>query len=52
MKPNYIDLGYSDKMVPKLRKLVEKQLCDDLKIYGNMCFKYETELLNMNISIN
>ncbi|WP_180349995.1 hypothetical protein [Bacillus sp. D386] len=34
MKPNYTDLGFADKMGPKLRMLVEKQLCDDLRFYG------------------
>ena len=41
LKPNYTDLGYSDKMGPKLRMLVEKQLCDDLKIYGIMANKFK-----------
>lgn len=34
MKPNYTDHGYSIIMGPKLRMLVEQQLCDDLKVYG------------------
>lgn len=34
MKPNDTELGISDKMRPKLRKLVEKQLNEDLNVYG------------------
>jgi hypothetical protein len=32
-KPNYKDLGYSDSMGPKLRKLVESLLLKDLAYY-------------------
>ncbi|WP_148630026.1 hypothetical protein [Bacillus sp. E214] len=41
MKPNYTDLGYADKMGPKLRMLVEKQLCDDLVFYGITANKFK-----------
>ncbi|RKD86395.1 hypothetical protein [Mangrovibacterium diazotrophicum] len=33
-KPNYMDLGFADKMGPKLKNEVEKQLLNDLKFYG------------------
>lgn len=41
MKPNYADLGFADKMGPKLRMLVEKQLCDDLRFYGITANKFK-----------
>ncbi|MFB5284678.1 hypothetical protein [Peribacillus sp. Hz7] len=41
MKPNYNYLGFSSIMGPKLRKLVEQQLCDDLKVYGIMGNKFK-----------
>lgn len=41
MKPNYNYLGPSSIMGPKLRMLVEQQLCDDLKVYGIMGNKYK-----------
>ncbi|WP_307338805.1 hypothetical protein [Metabacillus malikii] len=34
MKPNYTSLGFSDKMGPKLRKLIEHQLSKDIYAYG------------------
>lgn len=34
IKPNYSDYGLSDLMQFNLRKIVEKQLIDDLKFYG------------------
>ncbi|MBY0098539.1 hypothetical protein [Mesobacillus maritimus] len=34
MKPNYTELGFADKMGPELKALVEKQLSNDLKVYG------------------
>lgn len=34
LKSNYTDLGYAEKMGPKLKMEVEKQLCDDLRMYG------------------
>jgi hypothetical protein len=34
LKPNYIELGFADKMGPELKVLVEEQLSDDLKVYG------------------
>ncbi|TYR78832.1 hypothetical protein FZC66_17540 [Priestia megaterium] len=43
MKPNYKELGWSDKMGPKLRALVEEQLIEDLRKYeliGNQ-FKFD-----------
>ena len=33
IKPNYKDLGFTDRMGPKLRTIVERQLAEDLKNY-------------------
>lgn len=41
LKPSYTDLGYADKMGPKLRTLVEKQLSDDLGFYGLIASEFK-----------
>ena len=43
MKPNYTDLGYADCMGEKTRKIVEKQLKEDLSYYSinNRKLKYD-----------